>query len=142
MPVKCTYRRPSGTRPWDSAKLQSLACSLVKKGVKPEAICQAISECVQCGEDESCKRAKQAQAQAAISALDSSNTTLAIADGAVNIFELVARTVERVARFVPMARPAAIALRPVAAQLGEVRAAIRAARAANDGVLQVLRLAA
>lgn len=143
MPVKCVYRRPSGTRPWDTAKLRSLACSLVNnKGVKPQAICDAIAECVECGSDENCKRARQAQAQAAVAALDSSNTTLAIAEGALNVFELVARVAGRVARFVPQARAAAVVLSRVEGQLGGVRATIRATRAANDATLRVLRLAA
>jgi hypothetical protein len=122
--------------------LRSLACALVKKGTKPEAICEAIAECVQCSEDESCKRAKQAQAQAASAALDQSNTTLLIAEGALNVFELAARVVGRVARFVPMARPAAVLLSQVEGQLGTIRATLRAARAANDSTLRVLRLAA
>jgi hypothetical protein len=137
--LKC-YIKPNRTGPrhWTARAAARAVCAALAAGYSPSELRAEFAECVPCAED---KRKKAAQ-QAAQAALAASNQTLAIADGALIAFELISRWVGRVARFVPAARPAGIALGLVERSLGTVRGEILARRAANDAVIAILRLAA
>lgn len=137
--LKC-YRRPNRKEPrtFNAQAAARAVCAAVKAGVSPSEIRAQMARCVPCAEG----RRSQAQQQVAVNALNASQTTLLIADGALNAFQLVARWVGRVARFVPQARVAGLALGAVEGRLGLVRTEIAATRAANDVALTILRRAA
>lgn len=103
-------------------------------------MCAELRNCIECNDQR--RRSRQQQAQAAISALTSSNSTLDLVNGLVSGLEVVVRLVQRVSRFVPQARVAGLALIPVERSLGQVAATIRATRAANEAALTAIRLAA
>jgi hypothetical protein len=74
--------------------------------------------------------------------MQQANNTLILADSTLLAFELISRWVGRVARFVPPARAAGLALGAIERSIGLVRTEIRVARAANDAAITALRLAA
>lgn len=139
MPVKC-YIKPNRRFPrvWTARAAARAVCSAVEHGASPAAIRLEMAECVPCSEN----RRKQQQQQQALQALEQSQRTFAVADGALGAFQLISRWVGRVARFVPAARPAGLALGAIERALGTVRSDIVVARAANDAAIVALRLAA
>jgi hypothetical protein len=137
--LKCYYKPArKAERTWDAKSAARAVCAAVNAGVPPAEIRSAMFECVPCAEG---RRRAQQQVQA-MQAIEGSNQTLAVADAALQAFQLVARWVGRVARFVPQARAAGLILGGIEGRLGAVRGEILAARAANDVALRTLRLAA
>lgn len=139
MPLKC-YIKPNRTfaRGWTARAAGRAVCAALRNGYSPSELRLEFRECVPCTED----RRKSQQAEQALAALQASNRTFAVADLAVAAFELIARSVGRVARFVPAARPAGVILATIERSVGTVRGEIRAQRAANDAVIALLRQAA
>jgi len=137
--LKCVYRPARSKKRTFTAKSAAAAvCAALRAGFTQQEIRLELARCIECSEN---RRRSQAQAQA-VSAIEGSNTTLLLADGALNAFEFASRLVSRVARFVPAAKGAEAPLRLMASTLGNVRGTIKIARAANDAALTALRLAA
>ena len=137
--LHCYYRpRRTRKRVFDAKSAARAVCAAVREGITPAEIRAEMAECVPCTEG---RRRAQSQV-AAMQAIEGSNQTLVIADATLTAFQIIARWVGRVARFVPQARAAGLLLGGIEGRLGAVRSQIAAARAANDGALRVLRLAA
>lgn len=136
-------RRPNRSVPrfLDAKRVADIVCWFLENRGEEDALRLELSKCLDCGSDEKCKREKQAIAEAVSNAVRQENT-LTLADAVLAAFEISFRTVERVARFVPQVRPLVVPLRVIVGRIGVVRAEVRAARAANDATLRVLRLAA
>lgn len=113
-------------------------CAALNNGYPASQIRLEMRECVPCAEDSR----RQRQQAVALQALQASQQVFAAADLVAAAFELLARSVGRVARFVPAARPAGLVLSAIERQVQNVRTQIRVQRAANDGVIASLRLAA
>lgn len=128
MPIHCTYRRPSGKRSWDQARLRSLACSLVKKGVSEDSICDAIAECVNCDPQKESKCEKErAQVQSLVRALEFASDALDLSNKVISAIGVMASGVALVARFVPAARPAGALLMRTSQEIVLVQNQVRAA---------------
>lgn len=128
MPTKCRYVRPGGPRSWDSRKLRSLACSLVRQGHSQESICDAIAECVDCSADKETKCEKEkSQVQSLVRALSFAADALDTANTVISAIGVMAGAVALVARFVPAARPAAVLLQSTQREILLVQAQVRAA---------------
>lgn len=138
-----TIRRPNRSqhRFLDAQRVANIVCWYLENRGNEQELRAELSRCIDLGDEERCKREKQALAEG-LRAMQGAQTTLALADAALAAFEIVTRTVERVARFVPQVRPLLVPLRAINATLGTVRGEVRASRAANDAALTAMRLAA
>lgn len=140
MPQHC-FNRPNRSQPrrWTARAAARAVCAALEAGHSASELRREFANCVPCTET---RRRAQSAVQAAAASLDASNTTLALADGALTAFEVVFRTLGRITRFVPQARGLVGPTLALERSLGVVRAEIRATRAANDATIRVLRLAA
>lgn len=138
-----TIRRPNRTehRFLDAQRVANIVCWYLENRGNEQELKLELSRCLDIGDEEKCQREKQSLAEG-LQAMQRAQTTLALADAALAAFEVITRTVERVARFVPQVRPLLAPLRAINATLGTVRGEIRASRAANDAALTSMRLAA
>lgn len=122
-----------GRREWDSSKIQNLICGFVRSGrMSPEAVRDAIAECVDCGEGASkCEKEKE-QVRSLVRALDFASDALDLSNKVISAIGVMANAVALVARFAPMARPAGNLLmathREILLVQGQVRAALEYAK--------------